>query len=233
MEIVKRIRELEYSVSSLTEELEETKRCLSNIIRLGTVSAVHGDTVDISTGNNNPKQIPFFVSSSGRVRHYRPPTVGEQCILINLGAGDNLNQAVALMGLRSDEFPLPTLSENEVMTDYGGGMKEVYNLDSGALVCDYPGGMVLNADLTHLGNTEHTGNLNRTGDTVSTGNIISTGMFNHMGGFAVSGGAAGGGTPTFEGSMKIVGGDIDVDGYSVKLHHHMDAEGRPTSGAKK
>ncbi|PMJ90300.1 hypothetical protein BCU12_12425 [Vibrio sp. 10N.261.55.A7] len=215
----------------MTEELEDTNRRLANIVRLGTVAVANEDTVDIKTGANLAKGAPFFVPSAGRVTHYRRPTVGEQCIVINLGSGDSLSNSVALMGLRSTLFPFPTLKDNEVMTDYGGGMSEVYDLDEGSLTCTYPGGMNLNADLTHVGNQEHSGNTNRTGDTISTGSIVSTGSFNHQGAFAVSGGV-GGGAATFAGSMEVTDGDVVVDGYSVKLHFHIDDEGRPTSKAK-
>lgn len=232
MDLIKRVAALQNEVRKLREELTDTDRRLANIIRLGTVKAAHERTVDIQTGTNLAEGVPFFVPAAGRVKHYRRPTVGEQCILINLGHGDNLNNAAALMGLRSNQFPFPTLQENEVMTDYGGGMTERYNLDEGSITCNYPGGMFLNADLTHIGNQEHTGNTNRTGDSIFTGKLINTGLFNHQGAFAVSGGASGG-AATFAGSMAITGGDVVVDGYSVKLHFHYDAENRPTTEAKK
>ncbi|EOX1828731.1 phage baseplate assembly protein V [Vibrio cholerae] len=230
MELLKRMAALQKQVEWLTEELASTNRRLENIIRLGTVAQANADTVDVQTGANLAKGAPFFVPAAGRVKHYRRPSVGEQCILINLGSGDNLNNAVALMGLRSNLYPFPTLKENEVMTDYGGGMKEVYDLDAGSMTCDYPGGMFLTADLTHIGNQEHTGNTNRTGDSIFTGSFINTGMFNHQGAFAVSGGV-GGGAAIFEGGMNITNGDVVVDGYSVKLHFHYDDENRPTSQA--
>lgn len=240
MEALRRIAALQKQVEWLTEELANTNRRLENIIRLGTVAKANADTVDIQTGANLAEGAPFFVPAAGRVKHYRRPTVGEQCILINLGSGDNLNNAVALMGLRSDQFPFPTLKENEVMTDYGGGMTEIYDLDAGSVKCIYPGGQTIEADITHLGDTnhtgdldhvgnqEHTGNINRTGDSIFTGNFTNTGMFNHLGAFAIAGGGA---PATFEGGMNITGGDVIVDGYSVKLHFHYDFENRPTSQA--
>lgn len=233
MEILRRVTALQRHLEQLTNELANTNRRLDNIVRLGVVAAVRGSVVDVKTGANIAKDVPFFVHAAGRVRHYRQPTAGEQCILINLGSGDNLSNAVALMGLASDTFPLPTLSEKEVMTDYGNGMTETYNLDSGSMYCIYPGGMTLIADLTHIGNQEHTGNLNRTGDSIFTGQLISTGSFNHMGGFAVASAGRGGDAATFAGSLNVTGGDVTVDGYSVKLHFHTDAENRATSEAKK
>ncbi|MDN3699194.1 phage baseplate assembly protein V [Vibrio cortegadensis] len=237
MNFIKRILSIEKKLRDFIEEFKDLERRVANIIRLGTVQSAYDSTVDVTTSSNLAKGVPFFVPAMGRVKDYRRPTVGEQCILINLGNGDNLNNAVALMGLRSSRFPFPTLNENEVMRDYGGGMKEVYNLDSGSVTCFYPGGMTLHADLTHIGNQEHTGNTNRTGDTISTGQIISTGVFNHAGSFSVSIGAVYGmarsqGASSFSGSLHVLNGDVVVDGYSVKLHHHIGNEGKPTSEAK-
>lgn len=243
MSLIQRVLSLEKKFKQYVEQLLDIERRLSNIIRLGTVQSAHDTTVDVRVSANLAKGIPFFVPAMGRVKDYRRPSVGEQCILINLGNGDNLNNAVALMGLRSNLYPFPTLKPNEVMRDYGGGMQEIYDLDAGSLKCIYPGGKTLEANVTHLGDTahtgdldhvgnqEHTGNINRTGDSIFTGQFISTGSFNHLGAFAIAGGA-GGGAATFAGGMEITDGDVVVDGYSVKLHHHDDAEERPTSEAK-
>ncbi|MBD1572887.1 phage baseplate assembly protein V [Vibrio sp. S17_S38] len=210
----------------LAEEMEENRRAASNIIRLGVVEATSAKTVNVKTGKNFATKVPFFVLAAGRVSHYRRPSVGEQCLLLNIGSGDNLNNAVALMGLPSDQFPCPSTDENVVMTDYGNGMTETYDLDAGSLTAIYPGGYNITADITHVGNAELTGNTNRTGDLINTGNIVSTGGFNHSGAFAVTPGGSGS-MPTFSGGMNITDGDVTVDGISVKFHIHIDAEGRP------
>ncbi|MBY7667264.1 phage baseplate assembly protein V [Vibrio anguillarum] len=157
MNAIKRIIALENELRAVREVLAETNRRLANIIRLGTVESAHERSVNVKTGTNLAKNVPFFVPAAGRVRHYRRPTVGEQCILINIGDGDNLNNAVSLMGLRSNQFSFPTLKENEVMTDYGGGMTELYNLDKGSITCNYPGGMFLTCDIWQDGHFEATG----------------------------------------------------------------------------
>ena len=141
LELMKRLRSLEEEVLALREELEENRRAAANIIRLGVVSKADKTTVAVTSGLNKATRIPFFVHCAGRVSHYRRPSVGEQCLLINLGSGDNLNNAVALMGLPSTQYPCPTTEAHEVMTDYGDGMTELYNLDSGKLTAHYPGGV--------------------------------------------------------------------------------------------
>ncbi|CED71548.1 phage baseplate assembly protein V [Aliivibrio wodanis] len=236
MNIINRVLSLEKKFREFVEHISDIDRRLANVIRLGTVHCAYETTVDVKTSENMAQGVPFFVPAMGRVKDYRRPSVGEQCILINIGNGDNLNNSVALMGLRSHLFPFPSLKENEVMRDYGGGMTERYDLDSGSLTCCYPGGVTLYADLTHIGDQEHTGSTNRTGDSIFTGQFINTGVFNHQGAFSVSTAAAfsmadSSAPSTFSGSLHVVNGDVSVDGYSVKLHHHIGNEGKPTSGA--
>ncbi len=156
--LIKHVTSLEQKVLELHEELEENNRSSANLIRLGVVIEADKTTVDIQTGDNFAKKVPFFVLAAGRVSQYRRPTVGEQCLLINLGSGDSLNNAVALMGLPSTKFPCPTVKENEVMTDYGNGMTELYNLDSGSITCHYPGGVKI------YGSTWQDGSYKVTGD---------------------------------------------------------------------
>lgn len=231
--LVKRLASLENEFVRVQSELEELRCDSANMIRLAVVESSTGKSVDLKTGDNRATNIPFFVLASGKVSQYRRPSVGEQCLLINLGCGDNLNNAVALMGLPSSMFPCPTTAENEVLTDYGNGMSELYNITEGSMVSTYPGGLKITAPggVEIIADMELTGNTNRTGDLIHTGNIISTGAFNHAGAFAVSPGVSGS-PSTFSGGMAIDGGDVIVDGISVKLHFHIDAENRPVGVAQ-
>lgn len=155
---------LEQTVLRLQQDIEENRRAASNIIRLGVVERATATTVDIQTGDNHATRIPFFVHCAGRVSHYRRPSSGEQCLLINLGSGDNLNNAVALMGLPSDRYPCPTTQADQVMTDYGGGMTEQYDLASGRLTATYPGGMTLKGDIRQTGAITSSGDIRAAGE---------------------------------------------------------------------
>ena len=156
-ELINRIEALEAELIALKEEAEENRRAATNMIRLGIVSAASDNAVDVKTGPNKATGVPFFVFCAGRVSHYRRPSKGEQCLLLNLGSGDNLNNSVALMGLPSTRFPSPTVADNEFMTDYGDGMTETYNLDDGSLTAHYPGGVFITGDTFQTGNYEATG----------------------------------------------------------------------------
>ena len=167
-QIMERIFSLENKVLEQGDELEELRGNTANLIRLAVVDKASKTTVDIKTGDNEVKDVPFFVFCSGKVSHYRRPSKGELCLLINLGSGTNLNNAVALMGLPSTQYPAPTTNENEVMTDYGNGMTELYNIESGKLVAKYPGGYEIHADSKQIGNQQIEG------DTKQKGNIEAT-----------------------------------------------------------
>jgi phage baseplate assembly protein V len=167
-QIMERIFSLENKVLEQGDELEELRGNTANLIRLAVVDKASKTTVDITTGDNEVKDVPFFVFCSGKVSHYRRPSKGELCLLINLGSGTNLNNAVALMGLPSTQYPAPTTNENEVMTDYGNGMTELYNIENGKLVAKYPGGYEIHADSKQIGNQQIEG------DTKQKGNIEAT-----------------------------------------------------------
>ena len=179
-QIMERIFSLENKVLEQGDELEELRGNTANLIRLAVVDKASKTTVDIKTGDNEVKDVPFFVFCSGKVSHYRRPSKGELCLLINLGSGTNLNNAVALMGLPSTQYPAPTTNENEVMTDYGNGMTELYNLENGKLVAKYPGGYEIHADSKQIGKNElegdsiQKGNQQIEGDTKQKGNIEAT-----------------------------------------------------------
>lgn len=172
-----RISSLEKMVIKLTEQLEDNRRVAANMIRLAVVSRADTQTVDVKTGPNFAKRVPFLVLYAGKVSHYRRPSEGEQCLLLNLGSGDNLNNAVALMGLPSTMFPTPTTAVDEVVTDYGQGMRERYNLKDGTLIADYPGGVTITGNIKQLGSIQSSGDIHAGGelvDEVSSLNQVRT-----------------------------------------------------------
>lgn len=172
--IAERLYSLEEELLKLTAEVEENHRAASNIIRLGVVEKTNANTVKVKTGKNFADNIPFLVLAAGRVSQYRRPSKGEQCLLLNLGSGDNLNNAVALMGLPSTLFPSPSTDENIVFTDYGNGMTERYDLAAGSLNASYPGGCSITGNINHIGNVVVTGDVSAAGD-IKAADISLTG----------------------------------------------------------
>lgn len=57
--LFERIQSLEDEMLKLAEELEETRRASSNIIRLGVVEEAKAKAVKVKTGKNFANNIPF------------------------------------------------------------------------------------------------------------------------------------------------------------------------------
>lgn len=98
--IVERLAELE-------TEIEDLRRRGENHNRIGTVVAVNpGERrCQVSHGELSTPWIKYFNPAAGAVSETRHPSVGEQCLLINYGAGDGSAQSVALCGIESAGFP--------------------------------------------------------------------------------------------------------------------------------
>ena len=121
----------EYSEQfSLQEkEITELKRCLKNMNRVGSVSAVNEshDRIKVKFGDNETPFIKWFSVCAGDVAEYRLPSVGEQVVLINVGGGDNSTTSIALVGVPSDKFPLPTNNPDEILRVYPDGTRVCYD----------------------------------------------------------------------------------------------------------
>lgn len=98
--IVERLAELE-------TELEDLRRRGENHNRIGTVVAVNpgAKRCQVKHGELRTPWIKYFNPAAGEVSETRHPSVGEQCVLINFGAGDGSAQSVALCGIESGAFP--------------------------------------------------------------------------------------------------------------------------------
>lgn len=98
--IVERLAELE-------TEIEDLRRRGENHNRIGTVVAVNpaARRCKVSHGELRTPWIKYFSPAAGEVSETRHPSVGEQCLLVNYGAGDGSAQSVALCGIESAGFP--------------------------------------------------------------------------------------------------------------------------------
>jgi len=122
-------------MEELSSEVEDLRKRLQLIIRLGYVYKINdkNNLVKIKHGELETPFIKWFAQSSGRVSHYRCPTVGEQAIILNYGAGDTGTQSIALIGIDSKKFPFPTDKPSEVVTAYGDKCAEIWDMDAGTL----------------------------------------------------------------------------------------------------
>lgn len=108
----------------------EILRRLENLVRVGTIAEVrHGAPARcrVRTGNLTTAWVPWIAQRAGgsRGRHWWPPVVGEQCLLIAPG-GDLLN-AVALPGAYSDAMPQASEGPHVCRTDWEQGDHQQYD----------------------------------------------------------------------------------------------------------
>ncbi|MCF2827072.1 MULTISPECIES: phage baseplate assembly protein V [unclassified Pseudoalteromonas] len=119
-------------IEDLSSEAEDLRRRTQSMIRLGRVIEVDesGWLIKVKHGELTTPFIRWFSVAAGEVREYRCPSVDEQCVLLNFGAGNNGTQTVALIGLFSDKYPSPSSDPNEILRVYPDGTKVSYNVET-------------------------------------------------------------------------------------------------------
>ncbi|WP_137169393.1 phage baseplate assembly protein V [Marinomonas sp. FW-1] len=137
-------------IEELSEETEDLRRRMQSIIRLGRVIAVHesGNLIKVQHGGLKTPFIRWFAYAAGDTSDYRCPSVGEQAVLLNYGAGNNGTQTVALIGLFSDNFPAPSNDPNEIVRCYADGSLVSYHVKNHLLKVEVKGDVVVNVDKT-------------------------------------------------------------------------------------
>ncbi|SHF30912.1 phage baseplate assembly protein V [Vibrio gazogenes] len=135
-------------IETLSNELEDLRRRNRSLVRLGQVAAIHenGYLIKVKHGDLTTPFIRWFASSAGETRDYRCPSIGEQTLVLNYGAGDNGSQTVALTGLFSDSFPSPSGDPNEILRVYPDGSRINYHAQNHVLTVDIKGDAHINVD---------------------------------------------------------------------------------------
>lgn len=171
---------------------------LGELIRFGTIAEVDlaaGRCVvaasDVVTG-----RIRWLQGRAGATRHWSPPSVGEQVLLI-CPEGD-IAGAIALPGISSNHFPPAGDGLREILA-FADGAEISYDPDAHALAAHLPagatvtivadGGVSIQGDLSISGNVQVGGQLDAAHDVV--GNGIS--LKSHTHGGVQAGGAQSGG----------------------------------------
>ena len=123
-------------LAGVGDALNEVQRQLSNMIRVGVLSAVEPaqGRCRVKHGDCLSPWVRYFMPAAGDVRQARHPSVGEQCLLLNYGGGDSSAQTMALCGLPSDGFPLASVEGHVSATEYPDGLR--YQHDSQRKVTD-------------------------------------------------------------------------------------------------
>lgn len=125
-------------ITSLEEEIESGARRGRNAISLGRVVKVVGDRVVIAIGKAKTPAIKWFALAAGDVIECRYPSVNEMALVLNYGSGDRTTSSIALVGIPSDEFPLPSKDQNLVIRKVGPLGWEEWDKEKGTLTFRAP-----------------------------------------------------------------------------------------------
>lgn len=160
--IQQQLRVYDDKIAEMEAQLQEQARRIRNIIQPAKISQIHDSKqkVKVQYGRNESPWLKWFSTMQGQMREYRCPTVGEQCILINYGGGDNSTQAWALCGVWCDAFPLPDDRPHVHTLDWGGGIRLEVNTQTGKVDWWVPTKVTFHTPLVH--GTEHVRDFKRT-----------------------------------------------------------------------
>ncbi|MGL5596596.1 MAG: hypothetical protein ACRDDA_00410 [Aeromonas sp.] len=125
-------------LAELEEQIESGARRGRNSIQLGTVSKVVGQRVVIAMGKARTPPIKWFALAAGDVIECRYPSQGEIALVLNYGSGDRNSSAIALIGIPSDQFPLPSDDQNLVIRKIGPLGWEEWDKETGSLTIKAP-----------------------------------------------------------------------------------------------
>ena len=125
-------------ISDIESDLESGARRGRNSIQLGTVSKVVGQRVVIAMGKARTPPIKWFALAAGDVIECRYPSQGEIALVLNYGSGDRNSSAIALIGIPSDQFPLPSDNQNLVIRKIGPLGWEEWDKETGSLTIKAP-----------------------------------------------------------------------------------------------
>lgn len=124
----------------------ENNRRIENLVRAGTVMAVDYSTARcrVASGLLKTDWKPWVARRAGDVKHWSPPSVGEQCILVS--PGGDMASAFVLLGVFSDSIAQNGNTASVERTTYPDGAVIEYDHAIHALQVTLPAGGT--ADIT-------------------------------------------------------------------------------------
>lgn len=205
----------------------ELSRMIANLIKQGVVAevdAVQG-LVRVRHGELLTDWLGYFVPAAGGVSVHRPPSVGENCIVLS-PSGEPAN-GIVLCGIKSALHPQPAGSANETVIQFPDGAKALYNHTAGALK--------LSGVKTVDVQAETSLTIDCPQNTVK-GMLTVQGLFTYQSGMSGSNGA--GGKTEIEGDFTHKGtltneGSISSNGVILDTHIHPGDSGGITGEPKK
>lgn len=101
-------------------------RIIANLIKQGTIAETDpAGLVRVQHGELISEWLPYFVPFAGGVSIHRPPSIGENCIILS-PSGETANGLV-LCGLVSTQYPQPAQTNDVTVIKYPDGAQTEYN----------------------------------------------------------------------------------------------------------
>lgn len=199
----------------------EHNRQIANLIKQGTIAECDPAAcrVRVQHGGLTTDWLPYFVAAAGGVSVHRPPSVGENCLLLS-PSGETAN-GVVLCGLASSQYPSPSGSPDETVMICPDGARFEYNHATGRLNISGIKTVVVQAAQSMVFDTPQA---------TFTGTATVQGLFTYRAGMAGSNGA--GSTTTISGSLKHTGGELSSNGVVLHSHIHPETNGSQTGAPK-
>lgn len=156
--------------------INDPEAAAGEVLRLGTIYSVDpaNATCRVESGDLITGDIAWIAQRAGKVRHWSPPSVGEQCLL--LAPEGDLDAALVIVGIYSDACPAPSTDPNVTLLQYDDGAFISYDRASHSLTATLPAGGT--ARIEAPGGITIIGDTDITGDSTVRGNLRVTGTIN-------------------------------------------------------
>ncbi len=187
----------------------EDQRKTANLIKQGNIAQSDpAGRVRVRIGSLITDWLPYFVPFAGGVSVHRPPSVGENCLV--LSPSGETAAGLVLCGLMSDQFPQPSNSADETIIRFPDGASIRYNHASGSLDASGIKTITVQAAQSLLIDCPQS---------TFTGAVTVGGLLTYQAGMAGSNGA--GGSTTINGNITHSGGTLSSNGVVLDTHTHQ------------
>ena len=128
-------------VSDLLRRIDALERALANLVRIGTVAKVEGDTAEVDFGGNVSAALQWTASRAHGDSEWNPPDVGEQVLVF--APGGLLEDAVIGDSIFQSKYGRPDGGQGVHVRRYANGASVTHDNDSGNMVFDLKGAFIV------------------------------------------------------------------------------------------
>lgn len=201
----------------------EIERLLSNMIRIGVVSALDEGAalVTVDIGELTTDWLPWITARAGATRTWSAPRVGEQVVVL-APYGDTA-QGIVLPSIYQDNHPAPAASKDIEHVVFPDGSTVEYNSASNTLTVTVAGNgnVIVNCKQATV-NADDSVTLN-TPQTTCKGALTVEGLLTFLSGMHGYGGEGGGATMAIDGDVAFQNGTLTHNSKDVgSTHQHRE-----------